>query len=1253
MRQAASFVVLLLLALLRAGPAGAQIGSTTDIVRGQVTGSAGEPVAGAAVTVTSAETGVRRTATTDAQGRYTVVFPDGGGQYQVQAAAAGLPAGSRRVARVGDEDVLQADVRLATAAVALEGITVTARRTPPPSGRDPAATEREVSGEALNRLPVDPADVTSLATLTPGVTALGGGDSLQLAFSVLGQGSEANQMTLDGVSFGGDAGGGLGVPQEAVRSTRVVTNTYDVSQGQFSGGQISTTTRGGTNNVQGSFSYLLRDPALQWTESSDAFGGAFSQNRFSGGVGGPIVRDRLFYFGSAAVQRRSSGLRSLASADPLALQSLGVDPDSVARFLSLLGAKGIYPAGVAAPTDQVNTSYTLLGRVDYNLSQRHTLTLRGNGNWSEQGASRIGALGLPQSGADVSSTSGGAMLSLTSRFGNGWINELRSFYSTGSRETEPYAAIPGGRVRITSELEDGTRSVSTLSFGGAGTATESSDRTVEVANELSLLLGQHRLRVGGLVNSTSNRSLSGSNLLGSFTYNSLAAFAADSAASFTRSLAQREREAGGINAAVYVGDTWRPRQSLQLTYGLRLEGSRASDEPAYNPRVEALFGRRTDAIPSDFALSPRVGFTYTMRRDEEGPPVATVRGGFGEFRSRPLWNLFAAARDATGLPESQAQLTCIGGAVPVPDWAAFQGGEEYVPGACLDGGTGVPTGGSGRGSSVTVFDPDFAASRSWRASLGFQRNFTRAFRVSVDGVFAQGVSLQGVRDLNLNTTPRFALAQEGGRPVFVPQGAIVAETGEVGYLSSRLHPELGQVTEYNSDLRSRSGQVTVGLSGAVPQRRLFGQLNYTFARSRDQGTSGGGFGRGFGGGFGGFGGFGGGLPLTAGNPNEAEWATSDFDRPHQVVLTLGHQLRPWMDYTVVGRFTSGSPFTPTVGGDVNGDGARNDRAFIFDPATTADPALAAGISRLLEGSSDRVRECLRSQLGEIAGRNSCRNPWSYGLDLRANVRPTLPRLGNRLTLSLDAVNTLGGLDRLFHGSGDLRGWGEQNRADPVLLYPRGFDPATASFRYEVNESFGDARRQTRAFRNPFQLQIQARLAVGRQQQGGFGGIAGAVLGGGGGGGGGGGSFDPRVILERALANPLRDLLSMSDTLQLTPEQVARLEGLADSLQVRLDTVQAQAERELDRAAGPGAARGGNRAAGQGGGQGGPGAVFQAIGPRLQEARTASQAAMREAQKVLTPAQWQKVPEEIRNPGRGFGPGGGGQQEGRRPGGGRP
>src|SRR5690606_3725294 len=96
---------------------------------------------------------------------------------------------------------------------------------------------------------------------------------------------------------------------------------------------------------------------------------------------------------------------------------------------------------------------------------------------------------------------------------------------------------------------------------------------------------------------------------------------------------------------------------------------------------------------------------------------------------------------------------------------------------------------------------------------------------------------------------------------------------------------------------------------------------------------------------------------TAGNPNVAEWATSGNDRRHTLNLIAAYPFTPEIELTAHARISSGSPFTPMVRGDVNGDGAYNDRAFIFDPNSAPDTAVAHGIARLLDNVPDRVREC--------------------------------------------------------------------------------------------------------------------------------------------------------------------------------------------------------------------------------------------------------------------------------------------------------
>jgi hypothetical protein len=310
-----------------------------------------------------------------------------------------------------------------------------------------------------------------------------------------------------------------------------------------------------------------------------------------------------------------------------------------------------------------------------------------------------------------------------------------------------------------------------------------------------------------------------------------------------------------------------------------------------------------------------------------------------------------------------------------------------------------------------------------------------------------------------------------------------------------------------------------------------------------------------------------------------------------------------------------------VGSDINGDGARNDRAFVFDPAdvrASGDTALASGMSRLLAGTTGSTRECLRSQLGGIAGRNSCTSAWSPTLDLQANLRPNFGgTLGRRLNLMLSFVNPLAGVDQLLHGSKNLRGWGQQSRPDATLLYVNGFDTEQQRFLYRVNERFGDTRAARTAIRNPFQIGLQARLQLGpdRQREMLMGRLA--AMGNRGGPGGGAGGMNPRAMLERVAPNPATLILTFRDTLKLSDAQVAQLTAIGDSLSIQNDSLAAQLTATAANAA--------TNAAGD------IGAMFRMLQPRLQEARRNYLAALDRARGVLTPEQWERLPAEVRSP----------------------
>src|SRR5206468_12854093 len=127
-------------------------------------------------------------------------------------------------------------------------VTVAARRGGGPCTSSGGSTAQSLSPEQMSGVPIDATDLDAVAALAPGVLPIAATDSTTTAFSVAGQRSTANNVTLDGMSFGQGT-----VPQDALRSTRVITTTYDVTRGQFSGGLVTSTTKSGTSIPQGSF----------------------------------------------------------------------------------------------------------------------------------------------------------------------------------------------------------------------------------------------------------------------------------------------------------------------------------------------------------------------------------------------------------------------------------------------------------------------------------------------------------------------------------------------------------------------------------------------------------------------------------------------------------------------------------------------------------------------------------------------------------------------------------------------------------------------------------------------------------------------------------------------------------------------------------------------------------------------------------------------------------------------------------------
>jgi hypothetical protein len=1119
--------------------AGAQ---QTDIIRGRVTGPDSAALEGVTVTVTSMSGNVSRTARTDSNGRFTVTFPGGDGDYMVSFASLGFAAKRFEVKRSADEDVLVADTRLTRIGTVLDEVQITAQREKVPRN----AVTPDVSGteQSLNN-PAVPAnllgDLAAMAASLPGVQSVPGQDGAADGYSVLGLGADQNNTTLNGMQFGGS-----NLPRDAAVGSSLITSPYDVSRGGFSGAQFTLRTRPGSNFITRGMSLNVDAPQLQWSDrATQSLGQEYSNFSLGGTVSGPIRFDKSFYNVSYQLGRRANDLQTLLTTDARGLQAAGVAADSVTRLLSLLQTAGIPLSTGGIGSNRVSDQGALFGSIDFappSSSTGQALNITFNGNWNKQSPATGFATELPSHSGDRTNLRGGIQARHNTYVRNAVLSETSVGFSGSRTEATPFLLMPGGQVRVNSTFADGASGVQNLLFGGGQSLNSTqTTNTANFLNQLSWvsLNNRHRLKLTTELRRDASAQEQSNNLLGTFAFNSLADFEAGRPASFSRQLSPRVRDVSQLVGAVSLGDSYRRTPNLQFQYGLRFDGNHFLTEPAANPDVESLFGISNDRVPNRVYLSPRLGFSWTYGTGAqiagfEGAargPRAVVRGGIGVFQNTPSTNILGAAIDNTGLPSAVQQLTCVGLATPTPDWQAYAADESTIPTRCADGTTGSVF--ANAAPNVTLFAKDYSAPKSIRSNLQWNGPILgNRFAATIDGTFSLNMNQPGNLDLNFKPVTRFTLSDEAGRPVFVQPTSIVPATGANASQDARVTSKFSRVTELRSDLESRSRQLTLRLAPATFSSSLTWGLSYVYSNVREH-----------------FRGF----SSTTGNPLATEWGRASFDSRHQLVYNVGYNFFDFVRVNWFGSFRSGTPFSPMIAGDVNGDGFQNDRAFVFDPANTSDPALRSAMTSLLENGSKVARDCLSSQLGQLATRNSCQGPWISNASMSISFNPVKVRMPQRATLSLQLSNPLGAADLLIHGSSNLRGWGQPAFPDQSLLFVRGFDPATQRYRYEVNQRFGATNQALGGFRSPVSLTAMMRFDVGptRERQ-----LLTQQL-------DRGRRTDGNKVPEQLLKaiygtggipNPMNTILRQQDSLKLTSVQADSIAGLNRQFMVQTDAI---------------------------------------------------------------------------------------------------
>jgi hypothetical protein len=637
-------------------------------ILGKVTDQSGAVLPGAEITIKNVATGVTRAMLSNESGLYSAANLQPG-TYEVKVELPSFAVEVRKDINLNVGSELVIDLALHVAG-STETVDVKAENT----NVDLVAStvSRTVEGTTIRELPLNGRDWAQLATLEPGIANIGNGgaggrDGDGYKMTVSGARPSENNFRLDGVSLidssnstpGNVLGTNLGV--EAVREFSVVSNSYSAEYGRATGAVVNAVTKSGGNDVRGSLFYFHRNSAL---DARNFFDGSvkpdFRRHQFGASVGGPIAKNRTFWFGNFEEVREflsTTSISDVLSANArqglLSTGAVTVDPN-IARLFGLMPLPNGPPLGAgdigifSTAIDKISNGKYILGKMDHNLSAAHSLS---STYFYDDASSNSPDALLTKKTAN---TSRRQMVALedTRTISPQLLNVARfGFYRTANvsgtitsvlnplLEDTSLGFVPGQNI--------GATSVPGISVPGNGPGASNNVTQLfwdsfQGSENLFITSGRHALKVGASFERMRyNMDIPNLNG-GSFTFGSLAGFltnkptnfGANFPGSFTRRGLRQTMIAG------YLQDDFRFKTNLSFNLGVRYEFLTIPTE--VNGKV-ALLKNLTDPAPTVGGpilyrnptvrnFSPRVGFVWDPFKSGK----TSIRSSFGIFDSLPL-----------------------------------------------------------------------------------------------------------------------------------------------------------------------------------------------------------------------------------------------------------------------------------------------------------------------------------------------------------------------------------------------------------------------------------------------------------------------------------------------------------------------------------------------------------------------------------------------------------------------------------------
>jgi hypothetical protein len=934
---------------------------------GAVLDQTGAAVPGVTVTVTNADTNLIRTAITDDRGRYIVAaLPPG--TYSISAAVSGFVTETREQVVLSLGQAVAMDFQLKVAGTT-EAVVVT--------GSTPvvAVTHTEVSSvvnrQQIENLPINGRNFISFAVITPGVTTdrtPQQGASATSGLSFTGQRARSNNIMVDGLDNNDQVVGAVRstFSQEAVREFQVLTNSYSAEFGKATGGVVNIVTKSGTNVLSGNLFGYFRDDALNsksYFEKFDIFGAAvsmekapFKQTQWGATLGGPIKRDKTFFF--ASFERNATDASNLVTIQPAA-----------AAVLNGLGFQ--------VELGNVPYKFTMaqaMAKVDHQWSANHALAVRGS--WADIDNENIEPFGgsiARSRGAEQLRTDWSLSGSQTDVIASKWISEFRVQYAPQDQEINSLDPRCGGPC--TAENQGGpTLEITGIASVGRQRFTPNprKNRRLQLVETVSLLAGDHQLKAGIEFNDIkTTRAALPLHFGGRYIFSAVPALGIPSAlaalqlglpAAYVQGYGSSTFLSPYRDLAFFVQDEWR-RGRLVIKPGLRYQRQFHLGLADYD--ISDVGGTRlrysfpTDA--NDFA--PRVAVAYDLTGDGK----TNIHGSYGLFHDATLTAITGVTQILTGaqtgvrtLVVSLAQ-SCAGVPCSVLAWNSpgRQIASEQTASTLLGGF--YPT-------LVFAADPNLETPYAHQAAIGIDRAISATMAVNANVVFVRGFKQVGTIDYNPVLPARLGPSR---RPNDLPCSVNPAAPCVNGAIPGTS----ASVLQYTSFGETEYKGLTVSLNKRFSDRYQF-LASYTLSKAEDNSTD---FQSNFipqNNGFGRDPNDKTGLPLGF-NP-DSELGPATHDQRHRFVLSGVYLLPANVGVSAILTATSGRPFTPLAGSDLNADG--NGGAF----------------------PSDRARANPADESTSV-GRNSETTTGFLGLDLRVSKRIKFGKRGN-VEVLMDVFN---------------------------------------------------------------------------------------------------------------------------------------------------------------------------------------------------------------------------------------------------------